>query len=843
MRVPVTSNKNRLHVREGFRTYFDYKERDTGIPIMSFESSNYFPKDAIDESLTDALNWASQSEFRVDKDYLDFTTKLINFKDDKGRAKYYDELNEVKKHLAGRGDSYERLKTMEWLAKDDKAFTNTHFIDHRARIYDRGFIGPQSGETFRPYLNTAYKKNFSREEFYNFQDQIGSFIGGASDVLEGGHSSLTVKGRQAIAEKWRPELIRLGNLMLRGKPNDIRQLLDSKFLQEVDGEEQGKLLRFAIEYAKIDRHLDGIYSVKQLETLKKYEIALALEQDASSSGAQIIALTTKNRQLAELSNVIPTNQKQRLYDVIAKETFDDPRFKVLNQRLGLSEKDLRKASKAQNMVTFYGAGERTGALNVEAKLAKILGKDETRLVVRATERDEVINQIDARIARYKDFDPETAQELKALRKDVQDVFNKGLVPGDQVMEDLYFLDPTTKQFVEKMTRQYSSVVTPDDFKQIAAIMSENLAEKVPILKDFTKYFGRLAEDFVTKSKPKESALDWKTIAKQNIFGEYKAGKRLDPKMAEILGLDNRTPVAEAILKRFSWYKEDSLLSDALFGVRAAQTRNTSFSMKKNLLSYPGVQLKGYDGITASGWLSGNLKTKLGIVTTPENVELYDISIGSKADLPKNWTKVPWVNFDGKVLDQKFVQTFEEKLAYKDKDGKWVNNILQVDQKTEPTWWEELINKTDTQNAIVDVQKARTAYAVNGNHSNDATFVKKFHNWGKKSKVTTSTIHDAFFTNAGELLKSKQALRAIYAEALDANSVVATLKEMRARGLPSDLYHKYMDEAIEIGLIPIAGRSRVGGRLLTQADILTREDILKELPPDFTSNTSWYGIGG
>jgi hypothetical protein len=84
--------------------------------------------------------------------------------------------------------------------------------------------------------------------------------------------------------------------------------------------------------------------------LDNYYTALALEQDASSSGAQIIALTTKNKQLAEMSNVVPTMQKRRLYDEIAAATFHDPRFKVLNEKLGLSEKDLRKAAKAQNMV-------------------------------------------------------------------------------------------------------------------------------------------------------------------------------------------------------------------------------------------------------------------------------------------------------------------------------------------------------------------------------------------------------------------------------------------------------------------------------------------------------------
>ncbi len=108
-------------------------------------------------------------------------------------------------------------------------------------------------------------------------------------------------------------------------------------VQMVEGEEQGKLFRLALETYEIDSHL------KSGGTLFNYATDLALEQDASSSGAQIIALTTRNKKLAELSNVIPTNQKRRLYDEIAGATFQDPRFKKLNERLGLSEKDLRKA--------------------------------------------------------------------------------------------------------------------------------------------------------------------------------------------------------------------------------------------------------------------------------------------------------------------------------------------------------------------------------------------------------------------------------------------------------------------------------------------------------------------
>jgi hypothetical protein len=105
-------------------------------------------------------------------------------------------------------------------------------------------------------------------------------------------------------------MVKLGNHMLRGKPGDIRAILDHPMVQEIDGEDIGKFYRFAMEQAKLDNFLGGDY--RKLERLSGYKTALALEQDASSSGAQIIALTTRNKQLAELSNVIPTDQKKRL---------------------------------------------------------------------------------------------------------------------------------------------------------------------------------------------------------------------------------------------------------------------------------------------------------------------------------------------------------------------------------------------------------------------------------------------------------------------------------------------------------------------------------------------------
>ena len=808
LRTAVTSNKNKLVIRPGYRTYWVDRGvlgyEDTRIPITSTNSFKDFPDELVDDSLADAMNWAGEAKYRIDPEFYNFTQKLLYYQDDKGKAKFYDGLNEYKHYIGGRGDAYERFKSMEWLSKENTAFSNHAFVDHRARVYDRGMISPQSGETFRPYLNTEETKNFSKEAFDNFQDQIGAFLGGLSDKFEGPYNSLSMTGRQKVADMWRPQMIELGNAMLRAKPADIRFILESDFAAGVEGEELGKFYRFAMETAKIDNHMKLSGS-----TLASYRTALALEQDASSSGAQIIAMTTRNKELAAMSNVIPTTQKRRLYDEIAAATFDDPEFKTLNLKLGLTEKDLRKAAKAQNMVTFYGAGERTGILSVEGKLAKVLGKEQGTLVVKASDRDVVLDEISARAARYR-FDPDTYAEYQALRKNVKDIFNKGLSIDDEIMEQLYFLDPKTKDLVRKMTSQYDRVITPQDFSNIAKIMSKHLSEKVPVLKGFTKFFGRLAEDYMKTAKPKNSAFDWVEIAKTELLGTEKAGYKLPPIVSEVLGLKANEAVSEKMLKRWGPWQPKSTLHSILYGEAPPKYRRTG-------AKYLKVELF-------------------------EVKKLFEFKLFTANKLPRAWTNVPWVNFDGKVIEQNFTAKFEERLHYKNENGNWVNNIVQVPQKTEATWWQQVINAEGKINDIGDVSSARTAFAVNGNHSNDAVIVKKFHLWGKSSGTKTSTIHDAFFANTVDMLAGRKALRGIYADMLDSNVVLNTLTEMKNRGLPKELFDKYMDEAIDTGLIPVAGRSVIGGRVITESDILKKSDILAPIPEGFLEDLGFYGVG-
>lgn len=151
MRVPALNPKQRLIIREGYKTYFIddgiLGQLDTRIPITSTSSFSDFPVELVDKNMADALNWSGSSKYKVDPEFYDFIEKLLFFKDDKGKAAYYDSLNQYREHIAARGDAYERFKAMRWLRDKDATFTNNAFLDHRARIYERGFIGPQSGES------------------------------------------------------------------------------------------------------------------------------------------------------------------------------------------------------------------------------------------------------------------------------------------------------------------------------------------------------------------------------------------------------------------------------------------------------------------------------------------------------------------------------------------------------------------------------------------------------------------------------------------------------------------------------------------------------------------------
>lgn len=335
-------------------------------------------------------------------------------------------------------------------------------------------------------------------------------------------------------------------------------------------------------------------------------------------------------------------------------------------------------------------------MNVEGRLGKVLGKDSGTLVVKAADRDTVLDEISAQAARYERFDPETASELKALRAQVRDVFNSGENPGDEIMDQLYFLQPQTRDLLEKMTRSYERVVTPDDFKAIAKIMSEYLSVQVPILKDFTRFFGRLAQDYLLNAKPKNADFDWVSIAKGMVLGDKKRGYVLPDRVSELLGMQKGETLSEKALKRLGIWEPDGTLSQLLYGVPSPESRRT------------GAKYLKYDITVTDISLENLMKGQL-----IKEKKITGIEVFTANKLPKSWTNVPWANFDGSIIEQNFTQSFEERLFYTAPDGTRVINIIQVPQKTSTSWWEEMANKSGKINDIADVTKARTAFAVNG----------------------------------------------------------------------------------------------------------------------------------
>jgi hypothetical protein len=180
----------------------------------------------------------------------------------------------------------------------------------------------------------------------------------------------------------------------------------------------------------------------------------------------------------------------------------------------------------------------------------------------------------------------------------------------------------------------------------------------------------------------------------------------------------------------------------------------------------------------------------------------------------NKVDIPWVTFDGKIMTQRYRPKIQERIEFTDPNtGRKISNIYESSAEDG-----KLLGKGS-------LNDARIGLGVNGNHSNDAVIVRRFHLWGRKNKVQTGTIHDAFFTNIADAERSKTALRTIYANALEGNTIRKTLKEMRKQGMSRKSYNLLLAKAKQLGLID-------------PKDKITRKEILAPI----RNGMDWYGIG-
>ena len=227
-----------------------------------------------------------------------------------------------------------------------------------------------------------------------------------------------------------------------------------------------------------------------------------IENDASSSGAQIIGLSTGDRAVSQASNVLATTQKNRLYDLVAMDTVNDPEFlKIPALRdANLTWEDLAKAAKSQNMVSFYGAGDATKTANVANKFSKVL--DELGYVtVTKDNLSEKLRIVDGKI-KVADRLGATAvsEELSDFRKELVELINKNEPVGRTLLKQAQDIHPDVGDFVSKLTNARRGIIGPKEFSEVSRIMSKNLAQRAPVTDSFINYWKDVARVFVNETQ-------------------------------------------------------------------------------------------------------------------------------------------------------------------------------------------------------------------------------------------------------------------------------------------------------------------------------------------------------
>jgi SPP1 gp7 family putative phage head morphogenesis protein len=674
-RLGVVSGRDKLYVRPDAKTYFDARGKDTKISIITRRASANYEELKVDRDFADMLNHAMSVRYEVDPEFATFMDDVVRFRDPRGNVKKYDELNDFRKLIIQRGDQgYGFMQTVKWHAQRAKPFTVIAQIDGRGRVYYQGYLTPTGGEVVRPFLNSAVPGQFGHDELKELMVQIGATLGPATEAL-------TQAGRIEIFKRSEKQLLELGQLLMNKTQRDrrIREFLEHPIIRAHDAEEIPKITRLALEYARVHKHVNGNFN--DVARLKSYETRLMIENDASSSGAQIIGLSTGDRDISVNSNVLQTTQKNRLYDLVAMDTVSDPEFQKISKlaNANISWIDLQKAAKAQNMVSFYGAGKATQAANIEAKFADVLEK-KGFLVITREEIRPIMKQIDREIknAEYINAD-QVVFGLKQLKKEINEVIEGETPVGKELLDAARDAHPDVGAFVEKLVNVRSGLIGPSEFKQVSEIMSKHLAERAPITQRFVKFWNAAAKSFV------------------------------------------------------------------------------------------------------------------------EETEKVD---------------VPWVTFDGKLLHQRYRPKIQAAIDFIDpQTGRRVRNIYE-DSATDAY----LLGKAS-------ISRARIGLGVNGNHMNDASIVRQFHLWGARNGVDTATIHDAFFTNIGDVTRAKTALREIYANSLEGDTIRKTLLAMKDEGLSNKTYNELLQRAKEEGLVDPPNK-------------ITRDEVLAPI----RSGYDWYGIG-
>ena len=489
----------------------------------------------IDRDFANQLNYANDQEWALDNEFSKWMEGVTYYKprsDRKGPTtpNLYNEL------ISQRGEQGTMLfQSMKWHRQNGTKWSNLHQFDGRGRFYEQGYLAATRGELVRPYLEAPIKRQIDSNTIREVAIQIGATVGD-------GDLQLIQQGRFKNFLDHLDDVLDLGH-SIQGKYNqknrNIEDFLNNPLITHVDdvgdAAEIGKIARYALEIKRIEDHLNknGLtlrqgksnsvdisewWNLTEFnkrprsvdKALKGYKTGLNVENDASASGAQQIAIASKDLALARSTNVVPTDRKQRLYDIAAMRAIASPKLAKYRDELGLTWKDLQKAAKQQNMVAFYGAGDLTKANAVETKFAKVLFKETDQIVVYKdkipgdfADSDRVFSQsgLNAQLDRAIN-DAENngflheAANIREVKVELNNSLNKNAPWGAKLMKYADESDDDVALFVSKATNGRTGTITPRDFEVISEVMSGELAKIAPSTKTFIEFHKENAKTYV-----------------------------------------------------------------------------------------------------------------------------------------------------------------------------------------------------------------------------------------------------------------------------------------------------------------------------------------------------------
>lgn len=115
---------------------------------------------------------------------------------------------------------------------------------------------------------------------------------------------------------------------------------------------------------------------------------------------------------------------------------------------------------------------------------------------------------------------ETAEDLRGVRRELAElVDSKDRVADQSLMITAEEIHPQVADFVAKFTNNRNPRVGPENFKLVARILSEKLAERAPVTQTYINFWKRVATDYARETKKVD--IPWVTFDGKKFVQNYR----------------------------------------------------------------------------------------------------------------------------------------------------------------------------------------------------------------------------------------------------------------------------------------------------------------------------------